>query len=261
VRVHTGPEAAQLSRILKAKAFTIGEDIAFAPGQYRPGSITGDALLAHELAHVVQQKGAAQAAGPTEDAAYDSLETDADQAAAGVLASLWSGTIAPTARTSLRSGLQVRRCDDDVTPEVAPPAPKPPKPKPAPPPPPPKPLYQQFKTGEEFQKAIDKVVAEMGGRIDPSLMEGGKMFYNGAIPTGAGNTFPPNDDHAKRMLGHRNKKPYVEIYGGAFGDGWPVLNATVWHEYQHVRQMSRSKGVLVPGMGHGHAQEVEAYCQ
>ncbi|MGQ9368060.1 eCIS core domain-containing protein [Azospirillum sp. ST 5-10] len=52
VRVHVGPQAAQLG----ALAFTVGTDIYFAPGQYRPDSSHGQHLLGHELAHVVQQR-------------------------------------------------------------------------------------------------------------------------------------------------------------------------------------------------------------
>lgn len=55
VRVHTGPRAAALAEQLQARAFTIGRDVAFAPGQYQPGTPAGQRLLAHELAHVAQQ--------------------------------------------------------------------------------------------------------------------------------------------------------------------------------------------------------------
>lgn len=58
VRVHTGPPATALNRDLNALAFTTGTDIYFAPGEYRPDSLTGQHLLAHELTHVVQQGGA-----------------------------------------------------------------------------------------------------------------------------------------------------------------------------------------------------------
>src|SRR5437667_12401705 len=58
VRVHTEASDAALSKGLNAKAFTVGDDIAFGPGEYQPGAPVGDALLAHELAHVVQQRGA-----------------------------------------------------------------------------------------------------------------------------------------------------------------------------------------------------------
>jgi len=59
VRVHTDARAATVARSLDALAFTVGDDIAFAPGQYRPGSDEGRALLAHELTHTLQQTGGA----------------------------------------------------------------------------------------------------------------------------------------------------------------------------------------------------------
>lgn len=55
VRVHTDPDAVQLSRELNARAFTTGNDIYFNTGQYAPHSSEGTQLLAHELTHVVQQ--------------------------------------------------------------------------------------------------------------------------------------------------------------------------------------------------------------
>jgi hypothetical protein len=58
VRVHTGGEAVQMSKELKAQAFTHGQDIYLGTGRYDPGSTAGKRLLAHELTHVVQQGGA-----------------------------------------------------------------------------------------------------------------------------------------------------------------------------------------------------------
>ncbi|HEV8572894.1 MAG TPA: DUF4157 domain-containing protein [Actinomycetota bacterium] len=58
VRVHNDTEADSLSRSVKAKAFTTGQDIFFRSGEYQPGSGDGDKLLAHELTHVVQQRNA-----------------------------------------------------------------------------------------------------------------------------------------------------------------------------------------------------------
>ncbi|WP_126247600.1 eCIS core domain-containing protein [Chitinophaga rhizosphaerae] len=57
VRVHTGGDAGQLSRNLSARAFTTGNDIFFNDGEYAPHSHAGRQLLAHELTHVVQQRG------------------------------------------------------------------------------------------------------------------------------------------------------------------------------------------------------------
>jgi len=83
--VHTDAEAASFTRRHAGVAATIGTRIAFADGYYRPGTLRGDAVLAHELAHVVQQRGAT----PIEDAdlaagpAYE--EHGADRAAAALL--------------------------------------------------------------------------------------------------------------------------------------------------------------------------------
>jgi len=55
VRIHTGPESTHAARAVKAQAFTLGRDIVFDQGQYRPESGSGRKLLAHELVHVLQQ--------------------------------------------------------------------------------------------------------------------------------------------------------------------------------------------------------------
>ena len=55
VRLHTDSDAAQMSRELNAEAFTYGRDIYFGEGRYNPGTSSSRRLLAHELAHVVQQ--------------------------------------------------------------------------------------------------------------------------------------------------------------------------------------------------------------
>jgi hypothetical protein len=55
VRVHTDAAAANGARAVHARAYTSGNDIAFAAGQYAPTTPAGKRLIAHELAHVVQQ--------------------------------------------------------------------------------------------------------------------------------------------------------------------------------------------------------------
>ncbi len=84
VRVHEGGEAAQLGAV----AYARGEDLHFAPGEYRPDTVGGREVIAHELAHVVQQRRAGatavQAKGPLVDGS-PSLEAEADQAARQVV--------------------------------------------------------------------------------------------------------------------------------------------------------------------------------
>ncbi len=54
VRIHDGHEAATSARAVRARAYTVGSDIVFGAGEYRPSTGEGQALLAHELAHVRQ---------------------------------------------------------------------------------------------------------------------------------------------------------------------------------------------------------------
>ncbi|WP_437669824.1 eCIS core domain-containing protein [Sorangium sp. So ce131] len=56
VRIHADAAAAAAAGALRARAFTVGRHIAFASGQYAPKSPGGQALLAHELVHVMQQE-------------------------------------------------------------------------------------------------------------------------------------------------------------------------------------------------------------
>ena len=58
VRVHTGPQAAELNRQINAHAFTVGSHIYFGEGRYRPESPEGLELIAHELTHTLQQHSA-----------------------------------------------------------------------------------------------------------------------------------------------------------------------------------------------------------
>ncbi|MGB8341278.1 MAG: DUF4157 domain-containing protein [Chthoniobacterales bacterium] len=55
VRVHAGEMAAKSAEAVNARAYTVGGDIVFGTGQYRPEENEGRRLLAHELTHVCQQ--------------------------------------------------------------------------------------------------------------------------------------------------------------------------------------------------------------
>ena len=57
VRIHSGARAAEIARTIRARAFTIGNDIVFGAKEYAPATIQGKKLLAHELTHVIQQSG------------------------------------------------------------------------------------------------------------------------------------------------------------------------------------------------------------
>jgi hypothetical protein len=112
VRLHRNAEAARLSRSLGARAFTYGAHVVFGAQQYAPGTAGGDALLAHELAHVLQQRGAS---GPGQQSDQRGLESQADHSAADVMARLWGqellGTVdLPAPQPLSRSGLALSGC-------------------------------------------------------------------------------------------------------------------------------------------------------
>lgn len=78
VRVHTDGRAAESARSVNASAYTVGDHVVFGEGQYSPSTTTGGKLLAHELAHTVQQSRGGQ---PPLPESYGQLERDADRAA------------------------------------------------------------------------------------------------------------------------------------------------------------------------------------
>ena len=81
VRVHTDDTADMLNRSVAARAFATGNDVYFAGGEYNPGSADGDKLIAHELAHVVQQRGSGTSGPLTVSQPGDAMEQEADSVA------------------------------------------------------------------------------------------------------------------------------------------------------------------------------------
>lgn len=87
VRVHTDARAAESARAVQASAYTVGNDVVFGAGRYQPYQSGGRHLLAHELAHVVQQGG--RAAGVQAYSIADEhhpQEREAESAAQAVMA-------------------------------------------------------------------------------------------------------------------------------------------------------------------------------
>ncbi len=121
VRIHTGARADASARTVNALAYTVGRDVVFRDGYFSPGTPAGLKLLAHELAHVVQQErgnsahlpAAADAPLPV-GRADDPAEREAD-AAAGVVTA--GGVAADLARGGVP---RIRRQQAPTTPEPAP---------------------------------------------------------------------------------------------------------------------------------------------
>jgi hypothetical protein len=113
VRVHTDSRAGDSARAINAHAYTSGNDIAFAPGKYQPDSHSGRHLLAHELAHTVQQARLQRRASDLSvDTAPDSrFEREADRVAHSVV----NGANAPIIANRPPAAAISRAKDDIVT--------------------------------------------------------------------------------------------------------------------------------------------------
>jgi len=91
VRIHTGSTAANACESINARAFTVGNHIAFNSGEYDPESPEGQHVLAHELAHVRQQTKGAVSMLPQENMELEvdpdpALEREAEEAAQQAMA-------------------------------------------------------------------------------------------------------------------------------------------------------------------------------
>jgi len=105
VRVHADERAAGLASDLGAEAFTLGRDVYFGEGKFDPASSEGRALLAHELTHVLQQKGLPRprAQGFGSGVGREALEGEAEVVRKAVLAS-------PDSFTSERLSVEKYAC-------------------------------------------------------------------------------------------------------------------------------------------------------
>ncbi len=97
VRVHTGADVDRAAAEIQARAFAVGRDLFFASGEFSPGSASGDAILAHELTHVIQHDeglldGKAGVSSP-----QDAEEREADASAAEAVGFLQSAEGSATA--------------------------------------------------------------------------------------------------------------------------------------------------------------------
>jgi Domain of unknown function (DUF4157) len=105
VRIHSGSAAAESARALDAPAYTLGDSIVWA-ANCPPASAMGRQILAHELAHVVQQRDARAPGSLEVGARGDSLEAEARRAASDVLAG-------GHARLSTAAALAIQRFEAD----------------------------------------------------------------------------------------------------------------------------------------------------
>ena len=83
IRLHTDAKAAASARAVDAQAYTVGFDVVFGAGRYAPRTTAGAQLVAHELAHAMQQEGTPRVPGASlrVSASGDAAEHLADGAA------------------------------------------------------------------------------------------------------------------------------------------------------------------------------------
>jgi len=117
VRIHTDASAAASARAVNALAYTVGRDIVFDTGRYAPRTLEGRHLLAHELAHVVQQGSGSVTAKSALSVlpAGDASEREADASADRVLG---GSNNTPVALSSVTPSVQ-RKCFSGPIPTVS----------------------------------------------------------------------------------------------------------------------------------------------
>jgi len=120
VRIHTDAEAARSARAVGAVAYTVGRNVVFDHGRYAPDTASGRRLLAHELTHVVQQRGAA-AAGSTGGLRIDSSHSAGEQEADRISAAIGLGSFhAAPPRPSLHRPTEIVSRRDAGAPDALP---------------------------------------------------------------------------------------------------------------------------------------------
>ena len=215
-RIHTGPVAARKASDAGALAFAAGANVVMGADAPPAGTLEGDALLAHELAHVAQQSGAGADASARRmpiGSESGAAEENADTAAAGALAHLHGGGRDASARASslLRTELQLQRCpgnrrsaasafDGDA-------------------------VNTQIRSGDTAQRsaALAAVVQKMRqeGR-DFSVVRGGAPVFDPA--------------HAGEGATSRENPARIVIGPPAMNADWQFLQLVVEHELVHAQQ-------------------------
>jgi hypothetical protein len=101
VRVHNDERAAESARTVSANAYTAGNHVAFGRGQFAPGTMGGNRLIAHELTHVVQQSRETVDGSPIGNGLYVSHPSDRFEqsaSASGSGSDINAPTLSPPAR-------------------------------------------------------------------------------------------------------------------------------------------------------------------
>ncbi|RTL31677.1 MAG: DUF4157 domain-containing protein [Burkholderiales bacterium] len=196
VRVHNDAHAAASARAVNAQAYAVGQHIVFGDGRYQPSSASGRSLLAHELAHVAQQRPGMSAIGDIEVGAVDSAaEADADRMASDAMAGRQtSSALSAPAPTLARAPAPPKPCPathtiaDDV--------------------------YKGIETAWAASNHGGDTVTEQGGRIVTDK-DGKRQIRTGS--GGGGSISLPAEQAGDTTLGTFHTHPYSKSEGSTAG--------------------------------------------
>lgn len=121
VRVHTDADAAESASAVHAHAYTVGQHVVFGRSRYAPATASGRTLLAHEIAHTIQQRGGGAAASSDDHQSDDhqgSHETSARAAAQQVGAGQQAQVVQPGAAVGISRSPDDEHQDEDVAADV-----------------------------------------------------------------------------------------------------------------------------------------------
>ena len=108
VHVHADTRAAESACAVDALAYTVGRDIVFGAGQYSPGTGEGSRLIAHELAHVIQNSHSAAIQPRAVSDPNDVSEREAERAAESVISPASAGSAATATNFATSSAVLQR---------------------------------------------------------------------------------------------------------------------------------------------------------
>ncbi|HEX5707206.1 MAG TPA: DUF4157 domain-containing protein, partial [Pyrinomonadaceae bacterium] len=119
VRVHSNQKAAESARAVNARAYTVGRDVVFGESQYAPNTEAGQKLLAHELAHVLQQGATAAGTLQREETTATPETTGATQTTGtatppeeSAATDAATSSTAPTGKCGVDDSCSASRCDE-----------------------------------------------------------------------------------------------------------------------------------------------------
>lgn len=225
VRVHTGPDAVRSAEGIGARAYTLGSNIVFGAGEYAPSTSAGQRLLAHELAHVVQQ-----GAGPGIVARRETTPADAARMTNDERAALSPATSAilpeppeRTAPTQVEENVEAAGGEESFTTEQTL-------------------RSEKFKTDHVEHSTGNEVAAGQNGHLDEWMTEKHTVKKSGSDYVV---TIDALDIHTRVFVWPENTPgwwnriaDFGPYYDKPYDPGFNLYQGTLRHEKQHAVEAS-----------------------